>query len=163
VFTISFSWTLLSLTQVERDEEIMEAKHRGISEIQTALPIGVTPVIMARYEKKMKDLHQTGSINSKTSFVPVWNREKKSTAKVIPSLNSLSLPSLSPVSVSCHSDNSQQSQEMVTPRENLLFHTPERTPSSARSRESADSSYDLDSSREDAMIELDTPQSFMSH
>jgi hypothetical protein len=141
----------------------MEARRRGIAEIQTPLPIGVTPVIMARYEKKMKDLHQSGYKNDKPAFVPVWNREKKSAVKAVPCLNTFSLTSLSPVSVSCRSDNnSQHSLEMMTPRENLLFHTPERTPSSVRSRASVDSSYDLDSSREEPMIELDTPQSYMS-
>jgi hypothetical protein len=139
------------LNQLEREEEAYEAKMKGIiSDVQSALPIGVTPAIMARYEKKVKELR--ANANDKDSYTPVWNCQ-------VPSEEAHQLLSL-------HSPGSNSrpvsdfSFALSTPQR-MQYHTPQQTPRSARSMVSHDLSYNLDSSH-DETVEVDTPQSRMS-
>ncbi|KAI2506986.1 hypothetical protein MHU86_7483 [Fragilaria crotonensis] len=127
-----------SLNQLEREEEAYEAKMKGIADIQAALPIGVTPAIMARYEKKVKELRDTS--NDMPPFKPVWNRQPQS-EQPLPSLAHQSPGSMSRPA-------SDFSFALSTPR-SMQFHTPQQTPQSARSMASGDSSYNLDSSHDD--------------
>ena len=123
---------------------------KGIADIQAALPIGVTPAIMARYEKKVKELR--GNANDVPSFKPVWNRQPQSEEPLPP------LPHPSPGSISRPA--SDFSFALSTTR-SMQYHTPQQTPQSARSRASGDTSYDLDSSH-DETSDVDTPGSRMS-
>lgn len=141
---------LSSLNQLEREEEAYEAKMKGIADIQAALPIGVTPAIMARYEKKVKELRDTS--NDMPAFKPVWNRQPQS-EQPLPSLAHQSPGSMSRPA-------SDFSFALSTPR-SMQFHTPQQTPQSARSMASGDSSYNLDSSH-DETSDVETPGSRMS-
>jgi hypothetical protein len=58
---------ITSLNQLEREGEAYEAKMKGIADVQSALPIGVTPAIMARYEKKVKELRAMLNVEYITS------------------------------------------------------------------------------------------------
>lgn len=157
----------LSLNQLEREEEAYEAKMRGIADVQTSLPIGVTPAIMARYEKKVKEIRES-SDNADSKYKPhietlVWHRRRQHQAPVLhespqsplrtsPSLASRRMP-----------DSSDHSFALSTPQSMQQYHTPQRTPQSAQSMFSGnDSSYNLDSSQDDRTLEQDTPGSLMS-
>ena len=64
----------ISLDQLEREEEEYEAKMKGIAEIQASLPIGVTPVILGRHERKMQELRESTDEGPSVQTL-FWNRK----------------------------------------------------------------------------------------
>jgi hypothetical protein len=147
-----------SLTQLEHEEEAYEAKMRGIADVQTALPIGVTPAIMARYEKKIKELRESDNDDNSKPRVKtlVWHRRQQASVQESPQ----PLPA-TPSLASRRPPDSEHSFALSTPQ-SIQFHTPQRTPQSAQSMMSGNSSYNLDSSHDDRTLERDTPGSLMS-
>jgi hypothetical protein len=141
---------LTSLNELEREEEAYEAKMKGIADVQSTLPIGVTPAIMARYEKKVKELR--AHANDVAPFKPVWNRQ--------PPLEE-PLPLLSLQSPGSTSRPASDFSFALSTPQSMQYHTPRQTPQSARSMVSRDSSYNLDSSH-DETVDADTPRSRMS-
>ena len=171
-----------SLSQLEREEEAYEAKMKGIADFQVALPIGVTPAILTRHEKKLKELLQSDAYKKSndmaTTFQPVWNNRRQ--LRQQQQLKSPPIAADSPHSVGSrmsHTPLSEFSFALSTPRGTTLqcaeydYRTPQQTPpSSSRSNLTTagggpTSSYNLDSSREESDGEtwnLDTPRSRMS-
>eukprot|EP00543_Licmophora_paradoxa_P009524 CAMPEP_0202476420 /NCGR_PEP_ID=MMETSP1360-20130828/93416_1 /ASSEMBLY_ACC=CAM_ASM_000848 /TAXON_ID=515479 /ORGANISM="Licmophora paradoxa, Strain CCMP2313" /LENGTH=179 /DNA_ID=CAMNT_0049103627 /DNA_START=955 /DNA_END=1495 /DNA_ORIENTATION=- len=83
------------LDDLEREEEEWNAKLQGISEIQTSVPIGATPLVMTRYEKKQLDAKSHDKEKPKIG-VKFWNQQRakneEETAKQPASTNAASTP-----------------------------------------------------------------------
>lgn len=157
LFPTALSNSVLSLDQLEREEEEYEAKMKGIAEIQATLPIGVTPAILGRYEKKVKEIRENAD-DKPSVQVLFWNRQQQSNVPI--TTNESPTPPQPMTPVSSRRPDSEFSFALSTPR-SMAFNTPQRTPQSVRSMVSRDSSYNLDSSTDDT-IQFDTPRSHIS-
>mmetsp|Transcript_29214 Transcript_29214/g.44169 ORF Transcript_29214/g.44169 Transcript_29214/m.44169 type:complete len:190 (+) Transcript_29214:63-632(+) len=65
-----------SLDALEREEEELDAKMKGIAEIQASVPIGVTPAIMNRHDKKIQELKEMTDVGPTVTTL-FWNLKRK--------------------------------------------------------------------------------------
>lgn len=140
---------------MERDEEEYEAKVKGIADIQASLPIGVTPAIMTRYEKKVQEIKDSAEDRRPVIKTLFWNRVAETTSRIPESpqpMTPLSSQHQPMTPLSSRRAGSEFSFGLNTPQ-SMAQSMNLNTPQSMVSRD--DSSYDLDSST-DSISELNT-------